>query len=93
MEPLISDGQFAVFDSDIRGSLDGAILFVYGKDIYDPNRNSHLTVRRLKSISRTKTGEYQEIILEPLHPDYQHFHLKNPGKGTLKIIARFVSGV
>jgi hypothetical protein len=93
MEPLISDGHFAVFDSDTRGSLDGAILFVYGKDVYDPNRSSHLAVRRLKIISRAKTGEYQEIILEPLHPDYQGFHLKNPEKGAFKIIARFVCGV
>jgi hypothetical protein len=93
MEPLISDGHFAVFDSDIRGSIEGAILFAYSKDIYDPNRSSHLTVRRLKIISSTKTGEYQEIILEPLHPDYQRFHLKNLGKSAFKIIARFVSGV
>jgi len=93
MEPLISDGQFAVFDSDIRGSLDGAVLFVYGKNIYDPNRSSHLTVRRLKTISSKKTGEYQEIILEPLNPDYQLFHLKNLDKGVFKIIARFLCGV
>ncbi len=93
MEPLISDGQFAVFDSDIRGSLDGAVLFVYGKNIYDPNGSSHLTVRRLKTISSKKTGEYQEIILEPLNPDYQLFHLKNLDEGVFKIIARFVSGV
>jgi hypothetical protein len=93
MEPLISDGHFSVFDSDIRGSHDGAILFVYGKDIYDPNRSSHLTVRRLKIITSEKTGEYQEVILEPLHPDYQRFHLKNPGEDDFKIIARFVCGV
>ncbi|MBA4397095.1 MAG: hypothetical protein C0394_06910 [Syntrophus sp. (in: bacteria)] len=92
MEPLISDGQFAVFDSDIRGSLDGAVLFVYGKNIYDPNRSSHLTVRRLKIIGGAKNGEYQEIVLEPLNPDYQLFHLKNPEKGAFKIIARFICG-
>lgn len=93
MEPLISDGHFAVFDGDIRGSLDGAILFFYGKDIYDPNRNSHLTVRRLKILSGTKPGENQEVILEPLHPDYQRFHLINPEKDAFKIIARLVCGV
>lgn len=93
MEPLIPDGHFTVFDSDIRGSLDGAVLFVYGKDIYDPSRSNHLTVRRLKILSGTKTGEYQEIMLEPLHPDYQRFHLKNPEKDALIIIARFVCAV
>jgi hypothetical protein len=94
MEPLISDGHFAVFDSDIKGSLNGAILFVYGKDIYDPNRSGHLTVRRFKSINAdAKTKKYQEIILEPLHPDYQSLHLKNIEENAFKIIARYVSGV
>ncbi|MCX5856847.1 MAG: hypothetical protein NTZ57_02890 [Deltaproteobacteria bacterium] len=94
MEPLISDGHFVVFDSDIKGSLDGAILFVYGKDIYDPNRSGHLTVRRFRSINAdAKTGKYQEIILEPLHPDYQRLHFKNIEKSAFKIIARYVSGV
>ena len=94
MEPLISDGHFAVFDSDIKGSIDGAILFVYGKDIFDPNRSGHLTVRRFRGINAdAKTGKYQEIILEPLHPDYQRIHLKNAEKNAFKIIARYVSGV
>jgi hypothetical protein len=94
MEPLISDGHFVVFDSDIKGSLDGTMLFVYGKDIRDPNRSSHLTVRRFKIISAgAKTGEHPEIILDALHPDYQRFHLKNPEKGAFKIIARFVCGI
>ncbi|PKN60761.1 MAG: hypothetical protein CVU53_01435 [Deltaproteobacteria bacterium HGW-Deltaproteobacteria-11] len=94
MEPLISDGHFAVFDSDIRGSLDEAILFVYGKDIYDPSRNGHLTVRRFRSGSAdAKTREYREVILDPLHSDYQRLHLKNLEKGAFKIIARFVCGV
>ena len=94
MEPLISDGHFAVFDSDIKGSLDGAILFVYGKDIYDPSRSGHLTVRRFRSGSAdAKTREYREVVLEPLHSDYQCLHLKNLGKGAFHIIARYVSGV
>jgi hypothetical protein len=93
MEPLISDGHFAVFDSDIRGSIDGAVLFVYGKDIYDSSPSRHLTVRRLKVLSSAKSGDDQEIVLEPLHPDYQRYHLKNPGKGAFKIIARFMCGV
>jgi hypothetical protein len=94
MEPLISDGHFAVFDSDIKGSLDGAILFFYGKDIYDPSRSGHLTVRRFRSGSAdAKTREYREVVLEPLHSDYQRLHLKNLEKGAFHIIARYVSGV
>jgi hypothetical protein len=94
MEPLLSDGHFAVFDSDIRGSIDGAILFVYGKDIYDPNLNDHLAVRRLKNvITDVKTGDYREVILEPLHPEYQRFQLKKLEKGAFHVIARYVCGV
>jgi hypothetical protein len=94
MEPLLSDGHFAVFDGDIRGSIDGAILFVYGKDICDPNLNSHLTVRRLGIvITDAKTGAYREVILEPLHPDFQRFQLKKLEEGAFHVIARYVCGV
>lgn len=93
LEPLISEGHFAVFDSDVLGPLDGAIHFVYGKDIYDQSQGGHLTIRRLKILKAgPKDEEYREISLEPLHPDYQRFQLKNMGKDAFIIIARFVCG-
>jgi hypothetical protein len=94
MEPLISDGHFAVFDSDIKGSIEGAILFVYGKDIYDPNQGGHLTVRRFRSIAAdTKKETHREITLDPLHSDYERIQLKNIENDAFKIIARYVCGV
>lgn len=93
VEPLIPEGHFAVFDSDIKGSLEGAVLFVYGRDLYDSKGSSHLTIRRMKIVSRSKTGDYQEIKLEPLHPDYPSFHLRNAGKDAFRIIARIVCGI
>ena len=94
MEPLISEGHFSVFESDIKGSVDGAILIVHGKDIYDPDSNGHLVIRRLRSIDTSaETGNYREIILEALHPDYQPLHLKDIDKNDFKIIGRYISGV
>ena len=94
MEPLISEGHFSVFESNIKGSMEGSIIMFYCRNAYDPDSNGHLMIRRLNKIDTCKeTGAYREIILEPLHPDYQRIHLRDVDHQDFKIIGHYVSGV
>jgi hypothetical protein len=94
MDPLISDGHFAVFDSEIKGPFEGSVLLVYAQNVIDPNRGGHLTIRRFRTMRPSESsGRLDGIVLEPLHPDYQPFHLINPAKDVFQIIARYVGGV
>jgi len=43
---LMADGSFAIFDTDVQGSLDGLILLVQGRDVYDPDLGEGITIRR-----------------------------------------------
>ena len=96
MAPLMADGSFVIFDTDVQGSLDGLILLVQGRDVYDPDMGEGITVRRYqgsKRIESQKTFRYQEIRLESVNPDYQSIVLKDVESVDFKVIGRYVSGV
>lgn len=91
MEPLISQGSFAVFDSDIKGSHEGAVILAYGRDIHDPDLSSPMTVRRFRVLKAARTdGDYTEVALEALHADYPRVILNRLEDDAFRIIARFV---
>jgi hypothetical protein len=93
MEPHIPDGAWCLFGSPVEGSRDGRILLVEHRAIDNPDNGGSYTVKRYRSRKRAVEGElweHEEIVLEPLNPEYKSIVLRDVAEGELRVIAELV---
>ena len=93
MEPLISDGSFCVFRTDIVGSRQGKVVLVQHRNIADVETGGSYSIK--KYMSKKKYGKdeswvHKDIILEPLNKVFQPIILSSEDSEDFKIIAEFV---
>lgn len=74
MNPLIQDGDYCVFRSNIIGSRNGKVVLVQHRNFYDPDSGGSYSIKKYTS-SKTidpETGEWchEQILLQPLNNDY-----------------------
>lgn len=93
MEPRIPDGAWCLFASPVEGSRDGRILLVEHRSIDDPDNGGRYTVKRYRSSKRAVEGalwEHEEIVLEPLNPEYEPIVLRDVEEEEFRVIAELV---
>jgi type I restriction enzyme R subunit len=96
MEPLIPNNSYCVFSADVAGTRQGKIILAQHHDIADIDTRSSYTVKKYKSekkFEKDGTWRHEEILLEPINPDYEPITLLECSEGEFKIIAEFVSVV
>jgi hypothetical protein len=93
MEPRIPDGAWCLFASPVEGSRDGRILLVEHRAIDDPDNGGSYTVKRYRSRKQAVEGElweHEEIVLEPLNPEYEPIVLRDVEDNEFRVIAELV---
>jgi hypothetical protein len=93
MEPRIPDGTWCLFTTPVEGSRDGRILLVEHRAIDDPDNGGSYTVKRYRSRKRAVDGElweHDEIVLEPLNPEYEPIVLSGVEDGEVRVVAELV---
>jgi phage repressor protein C with HTH and peptisase S24 domain len=93
MEPRIPDGAWCLFSSPVEGSRDGKIVLVEHRAIDDPETGGSYTVKRYRSRKTQSEGELwqrEEIVLEPLNPEFEPIVLRDVGEDEFRVIAELV---
>ena len=85
MEPLVQDGDLAIFRKIPAGSRMGKRVLVEEQGAAGNNRYT------LKRYNRGKDTVNRKIVLEPLNPEHQPIHLEDEEEDRYKIIAEFVT--
>ena len=74
MNPLIQDGDYCVFRSNIIGSRNGKVVLVQHRNFYDPDSGGSYSIKKYSSSKNIdpETGEWrhEQILLQPLNNDY-----------------------
>lgn len=97
MEPQIPEGAYCLFERQPDGGarhLQGRIVLVQHRDIYDPATGGNYTIRRYAQEQRSgasKSPQARTIRLLPLHPDYAPIVLDNVHMGERHVIAEFLA--
>ena len=97
MEPQIPEGAYCLFERQHDGGsrhLQGRIVLVQHRDIYDPETGGNYTIRRYAQEQRPGTSKNRQssiIRLLPLHPDYAPTVLANVPMGERHVIAEFLA--
>lgn len=89
MEPRIPDGSLCVFRRFGAGSRQGRLVLV---EQLGGGANDRYTVKRYSSSKRQSpdgTWEQEAILLEPLNPEFEAWHL-DPEEERFRILAEFV---
>ncbi len=93
MEPLLSDGSFCIFRTNIVGSRQGKIVLVQHRSIADVETGGSYSVKKYtskKKYGQDDSWEHEEIILEPLNKAFQPIILSPKDSEEFKIIAEFI---
>ena len=96
MEPLIPDGSYAIFDTEVHGSRDGIVVLVQHHKIADPETGGSYTVKRYRSMKRPEgvdSWRHEEIRLESVNPDYDPIVLRDIEEAAFQVIGRFIGTV
>jgi DUF2075 family protein/phage repressor protein C with HTH and peptisase S24 domain len=93
MEPLIPDGSYCVFQSNVVGSRVNKIVLVQRNTVLDVDTGGKYIVKKYtskKRHSKDGTWEHEEIALLPLNPDYEPIIIPNADDGEFMVVAEFV---
>jgi len=94
MEPMLHDGDLAVFKAHPTGTLQGKILLTQYRGPADPETGGTCTIKRYSTtISRNETSGDQEktVVLSPLNAEYEPKVFTKADIEDLKIIAELVT--
>ena len=94
MEPTISDGVYCVFRSPVVGSRQGKIVLVQHYEYQDPDTGGKYSIKKYtskKQFNQDGTWQHEQIILQPLNPDYLAITIKNAEEGEFMVIGEFVA--
>ena len=96
MEPLIPDGSYCIFQSNVAGSRKDKIVLVQWNTPIDPNTGGKYTVKKYTSEKKYNSDgswEHEEIALFPLNPEYSPIIIPKGSDGEFMVIAEFVAVV
>jgi len=93
MEPLIHDGDWALFSSPVEGSRQGRIVLVEHRGIADPDSGGSYTIKRYESEKvHDAAGQWRHtrIRLVPVNPEYDTMEITDATADELRVIAELV---
>lgn len=93
MEPKIHDGDYLVFRSQPEGSRQGKIVLVQYRGPADPETGGSYTIKVYSSVKRLEKSEaefHQQIVLNPLNPEYEPIHLSPKQEEDLQVVAEYL---
>ncbi len=92
MEPRLHDGDYGVFRWRPAGTRNGKIVLVQYRGPADPETGGSYTVKRYRSSKRpTEDGwEHDEIILEPLNPEFDPIVIDPTAAADVQVIAELL---
>lgn len=96
MEPLISDGDYCIFRTNVVGSRNGKIVLVQHNSIRDPDTGGKYTVKKYcsrKKYNQDGTWQHEEIELLSLNSEYKPMKIADPDEGEFMIIAEFIETI
>jgi hypothetical protein len=78
MEPVIPDGAYCLFCSQVEGSRLGRTAVVLLRDSPDPETGQRFTVKRYeseKAVSEDGTWRHVRVLLKPINRDFEPIEL------------------
>jgi len=93
MEPVIPDGSFCLFTTNVGGSRNGRIVLAQQSDIIDPDTGFGYTVKKYHSIKKENQNsgwKHEVITLKPANPEYQDIIIPPDSGEDFRIIAFFM---
>jgi len=97
MEPVIPDGSWCLFRSDVEGTREGKTVLVQLRDAVDPESGERYTVKRYTSekaaVDASGGWRHTRITLRPANRGYSPIVLTPEDEGALKVIAEFLEVV
>lgn len=96
MVPLVPDGSWCVFGPPPEGTRQGKNLIVWHASINDPEGLGQYTLKRWRSSKHVpsdeshETWEHNEILLEPLNPDYNEIRISPEEADSVKVVAELM---
>jgi len=97
MEPLIPDGAYCVFRSDVAGARGGRVLLVQHWAISDPETGGSYTIKEYRSL-KVENPEFDDnaswshtaIQLVPRNKDFRAIWVNPDQVDDLRVIAEYV---
>lgn len=93
MAPLLHDGDYVVMRAHISGSRQGKVVLCQYRGPADPDTGGSYTIKKYKS-SKVATSQeewqHQQILLEPLNPDYEPILIMSQDEGDFRVIAEYL---
>lgn len=93
MEPKIHDRDYLVFRFRPVGTRQGKIVLVQYRGPADPETGGSYTVKVYSSVKKVDKNEAefrQQIVLNPLNPEYEPIHLSPKRDQDLMVVAEYL---
>lgn len=93
MEPKIRNGDYLVFRAAPEGTRQGKIVLVQYRGPADPDTGGSYTIKVYSSVKRLDESENefrQQIVLNPLNPEYEPIHLSPRQDQDLQVVAEYL---
>lgn len=94
MEPRIDDGNYCIFRTPVVGSRNNKIVLVQHNEYQDPEAGGKYSIKKYtskKQFSQDGTWQHEQIILQPLNPDYKAIEIDRFEDGEFMVIGEFVA--
>lgn len=93
MEPVIPDGAYCLFCSQVEGTRQGRTVVVLLRDSVDPETGQRFTVKRYeseKAVSEDGTWRHVRVLLKPINRDFQPIELTCEDEGSVEVVAEML---
>jgi type III restriction enzyme len=94
MEPIIRDGNYAVFRARPTGTREGKIVLAQYRGAADPDTGGAFTVKRYsseKTAAEDGGWRHTRVVLSPLNPDYEPIVVSPDEAEDIQIVAEFIT--
>ncbi|MCW5979301.1 MAG: hypothetical protein KIT09_14595 [Bryobacteraceae bacterium] len=92
MEPEIPDGSLCVFRAKVAGSRQGRKLLVenFGESAEGGERYTVKRYRSRKVVSEEGAWQHEQIVMEPLNPEFEPWEIRPEDHDRVRVIAEFL---
>jgi SOS-response transcriptional repressor LexA len=93
MEPMIPDGAYCLFCSQVEGTRQGRTVVVLLRDTTDPETGQRFTVKRYeseKAVSEDGTWRHIKVLLKPVNKDFNPIELTCEDEGSVVVVAEML---
>lgn len=93
MDPMIPDGAYCLFCSQVEGTRQGRTVVVLLRDTTDPETGQRFTVKRYeseKAVSEDGTWRHVRVLLKPVNRDFQPIELTCEDEGSVEVVAEMI---